>query len=420
MKMKKQLIVYLIMVIAGLLVLTLVLYSCGGTGQSLVSVEKAVPNNETGSPNVNNETHVVKIGFIGPISGLYSSEGTAARNAFQMAVDEANGSGRFPYFIELIIADDKSDDETAVAETGRILSDPSVVAVSGFWNSGPAAASIPLFIEAEVPLLIWGAIREALTNEYNVPWVTRSAPTDKQENIPLAAVVLDDLEYRDWFLVSDDSAYGEGNLEAFLRELNIRGITPRNTAVITDIDSDLDNIVRQIRSSRVGAVYCGSTSSIASLLKLRIYEAEDIDVLFCGISGIKTEDFLRIGESAAEGTLVVSPGIILEETESGRRFIEAYNARGYPDPIGAYTPYAYEAALIILNALSVCGEKPQPAEMADILYRSRTEGIMGTTTFNEIGQTTNVAAFLNVAQDGVWIPFQNSDYANGRRSFGGS
>ena len=404
---------------AGLLALTLLLCSCGVNGEPVIVVEKSSPDDHYDNSGAESEIHVVKIGFIGPISGPYSMEGTAARNAFRMAVDDANESGRFPYHIELIIADDMSDESTAIAETGRILSDPSVVAVSGFWNSGPAAAVIPMFIEAEVPLLIWGAIREALTNEFNVPWITRSAPTDKQENIPLAAVVLDDMELRNWFVVSDVSAYGQGNYDAFIRELSMRGISPLGTAMIADADTDLSAIVRRIRSSGADAVYCGSTSSIASLLKLSIHETDRIDVLFCGISGMKTEDFLKIGEEAAEGTLVVSPGVILDETEAGRRFIDKYNSRGYLDPIGTYTPYAYEAALILLNSLSVCGEKPSPAEMADTLFRSRTDGLMGITTFNEIGQTTNVAAFLTVAQDGVWIPYQNSDYANGRRSFGG-
>jgi hypothetical protein len=73
-----------------------------------------------------------------------------------------------------------------------------------------------------------------------------------------------------------------------------------------------------------------------------------------------------------------------------------------------------------LNALSVCSKEPTPVEMADAIFRSRTTGIMGTTSFNEIGQTVNVAAYLNVAQEGAWVPFQKSEYANGLRRFGGS
>ena len=367
--------------------------------------------------------HIVRIGFIGPVTGPVAAEGTAARNAFQMAIDEANNSGRFPYIIETIVIDDQSSDSMAVAGVRRILQDPLLVAASGFWNSGPAAAAIPLFKEAKVPLLIWGAISESLTSEYNVPWITRSAPTDKQENIPLAKAVLDSMGYRDWFVVSDAGSYGAGNLEGFSRELSARGITPLGVELVREDahnqPGSFDELVQKITSSGAKAVYCGSTSGIASALKRRLHEAGVTDILFCGISGIKTDEFFGIGQAAAEGTLVVSPGIIPEESAPGRRFMELYNSKGFSEPIGAYTPYAYEAALILLNSLSVCSARPTPAEAAGSIFRSRTAGIMGATSFNEIGQTVNVAAYLNVAQNGAWVPFQNSLYSTGRRSFGG-
>jgi len=293
------------------------------------------------------------------------------------------------------------------------------VAASGFWNSGPAAAAIPVFKDAQMPLLIWGAIRETLTNPDNAPWITRSAPTGKQENIPLAKMVLDDMEYKDWFVVSDTGPYGSGNFEAFIDELAARGIIPIGSEQVDEETTDLSAVVQLIKVSGAKAVYCGSIVNIASQLKRQLYEAGVTDALFCGISGMKTENFLEIGDAAAEGALAVSPGIILDESEAGRKFIEDYNAQGFSEPIGAYTPYAYEAALILLNALSACGNNPTAEAMVDAIINSETTGVMGATTFNEIGQTTNVAAYLNVIQDGEWLPYQNSDYASGARSFGG-
>jgi branched-chain amino acid transport system substrate-binding protein len=411
-KMNKKLLI----IISAFLAVILSLSACGQQRQPSVTLMEPAAYHDS---EIDEAIRIIKIGFIGPISGSVASEGTAARNAFQMAVDEANRSGRFPYYIETVIIDDKSDADTAEAGARRLVSEPGLIAVTGFWNSGPAAAAIPIFIEAEIPLLIWGAIRENLTNEYNVPWITRSAPTDKQENIPLAKTVLDEMGYRDWFVISDTSAYGAGNYEAFIRELFLRGITPLGTELVPEDTENFDGIVRRIILSGAKAVYCGSTHGIGAQLKLALYETGVTDILFCGISGMKTNEFLSIGNPAAEGTLVVSPGIILSETEIGHRFIERYNANGFSEPIAVYTPYAYEATLILLNALSVCGKEPTAAEMADAIFRSRTIGIMGTTSFNEIGQTVNVAAYLNVAQDGVWIPFQNSEYANGLRRFGG-
>ena len=402
------------------LITVLSLTACGrNQAPSITLMESSTMQADSDENKPAELPYTVKIGFIGPISGPYAAEGAAARNAFQLAIDEANNSGRFPYRIETIIVDDKSSEEAAVSGVRRILADPLVLAVSGFWNSGPAAAAIPLFIEAKIPLLIWGAIRETLTSENNVPWITRSAPTDKQENIPLARAVLDDMGYKDWFIVSDTSSYGSGNFDAFLKELSVRSITPAGTEHVQEDSRDFGELVQKIKSSGAKAVYCGSTYSIGSELKRQLYEAGVKDILFCGISGMKTDNFFRIGSSAAEGALVVSPGIILDETALGRRFIELYNSKAYSQPIGAYTPYAYEAALILLNSLSVCGSKPAPAEMAGAIFRSSTAGIMGTTAFNEIGQTVNVAAYLNVAQNGSWIPYQNSMYSKGARSFGG-
>jgi branched-chain amino acid transport system substrate-binding protein len=362
---------------------------------------------------------VVKIGFLGPITGSDAAEGAAARNAFMLAINEANKSGEFPYKIEVIEVDDQSTENVAVAGAQEIVSDSAVVVASGFWNSGPAAASIPVFKEAEIPLLIWGAIRETLTNSDNVPYITRSAPTDKQENIPLAVKVLDEMGYKDWFIVSDVGSYGDGNFNAFKAELASRGITPLGQEQVQEDTTDMNAVVQKIKASGAKAVYCGSTVAIGSQLKRQLFEAGVTDILYCGISGMKTEDFLKIGEKPAEGALIVSPGIILEDTDAGRNFIKLYNEQGYSEPIGAYTPYAYEAALILINSLRACGEKPTAAAMTDAILKSSTTGIMGTTTFDEIGQTKNVAAYLNVVQDGVWVPLEKSEYQSGKRSFGG-
>ncbi|MDR1916433.1 MAG: branched-chain amino acid ABC transporter substrate-binding protein [Synergistaceae bacterium] len=362
---------------------------------------------------------VVKIGFIGPITGSNAAEGAAARNAFTLAINEANKSGEFPFKIEIIEVDDQSTENVAVAGAQEIVSDSAVVVASGFWNSGPAAAAIPVFKDAEIPLLIWGAIRETLTNKDNVPYITRSAPTDKQENIPLAVKVLDEMGYKDWFVVSDVGSYGSGNFNAFKAELSARGITPIGEEQVPEDTIDLNSVVQKIKASGAKAVYCGSTVAIGSQLKRQLFEAGVTDVLFCGISGMKTEDFLKIGAKAAEGALVVSPGIILEDTDAGRSFIKLYNAQGYSEPIGAYTPYAYEAALILINSLRACKDNPTPAAMTKAILNSNTTGIMGTTTFNSIGQTENVAAYLNVVQDGVWVPLERSEYSRGGRSFGG-
>ena len=360
----------------------------------------------------------VSIGFLSPITGPNAAEGAAARNAFQMAIDQANESGEYPYTINLIIADDQSDASVGVAGAQKIVADDTVVAATGHWNTGVAEATIPVFKEAEIPFLIWGAIGASLTNAENYPWVTRSAPTDVQENIPLAKAVLDDMGYSKVFIISDTTSYGAGNTAAFTAELESRGLAPLGVEEVQEGTVDFRAILAKVKSAGADCVYWGGVVTEGSLLKQQMYE-EGINALFCGISGNYSDDFLKISAEAAEGALIVKPGIVLSSTEKGQKFVEDYTAAGFSEPIGAYTPYAYEAALILLQALKNCGDAPTTETMRDAIKDGSFEGIMGTTTFNEVGQTELVAAYLNVVQDGVWTVYDDSEYVSGTRSFPG-
>ena len=48
---------------------------------------------------------MVKIGFIGPLTGPNAAQGVGARNAFDLKIREANASGKFPYKIEMVALD---------------------------------------------------------------------------------------------------------------------------------------------------------------------------------------------------------------------------------------------------------------------------------------------------------------------------
>jgi len=359
---------------------------------------------------------VVKLGFLSPITGPNAAEGAAARNAFQMAIDAANASGEFPYKIELIIIDDASKPEVGAAGAQQIVADEQIVAATGHWNSGVAEATIPIFKQAEIPLLIWGAIREGLTSPENYPYITRSAPTAAQENEPLANMLIKDMGYKKWFIVSDVTSYGEANTEVFTGKIAELGGELLGTEKVQEGTVDFRPIIQKIKVSGATAVYFGGVVTEASLLKNQMDEAGMKDVLFAGISGIYSDDFLKIGAEAAEGALAIKPGVDPAKSPEGQKFLDDYAAGGFSEPVGAFTPYAYEAAMILLNALKQVGDAPTAAAMVDAVKDSETTGIMGTTTFNEFGQTNNVAAYMLVVQDGKWVSYDDSEYANGTRT----
>ena len=112
--------------------------------------------------------------------------------------------------------------------------------------------------------------------------------------------------------------------------------------------------------------------------------------------------------------IITKPGFDLDELKGGIAFKKAYEAQGYTEPMGAYGIYAYEAANIILAAIKEVGPDDKVA-IAKAIRGIKYHGILGTTTFDENGQTELAPVTKLVSQDGKWVKWENSEYASGKR-----
>ena len=363
-------------------------------------------------------TDTVRLGFIGPITGADAAEGIAARNAFMLAIDQINESAELPFTIEVVPVDSQSSSRIALMGVEKLLADELMVAVVGFWNAEAAAAAIPKFIEHEVPLIIWGAVAEQLTQYEYLPWVLRTIPSIAQESAYLSNFVVDELGFEDWFLVADSSLDGESALAAFKYELLARDLEPLGIALVSEDDLDLSLLVQEIQASGARAVFSGANANLTALIQAEFAELTLNNIFFCTISTIRNDNYLYLAGEAAEGLLFAMPGLILAEEQAGRQFLTEYTVRNLDEPIASFTPYAYEAALIIFAALRTLDEVT-PQALAEQILVGEAWGLMGRTTFDENGQTTNAVFHLQVVQDGRWMVYKYSEYYSGERRFGG-
>ncbi|MEW6242923.1 MAG: branched-chain amino acid ABC transporter substrate-binding protein [Bacillota bacterium] len=357
---------------------------------------------------------VVKIGFIGPLTGPNAYQGTGARNAFNLAIKLANESGQFPFKIEVIEMDDASTPATGVSAALKITSDPDVVAASGHWNSPVAEATIPVFKQAGIPFVIWGAISPTLTTAENYPIVTRVCPTSVQENIPLANFAIDQMGLKKWVIISDTSVYGKNNTAAWKDEVGKRaGAEILSVDEIQVGQTDFRPILTKIKSLNPDAVYFGGVVMEGALIKQQMAEL-GITVPMAAISGIGSEKYIEVAGANAEGTISSKPGKSIDKLPGGAQFVAEYEKAGFKEPFGVYGPYAYDAAGIILAALKQVG--PDRDKLIDAIAKIEYSGLLGTTKFNSVGQTTNAIATILVVQDGKWVPWDDSEYATGKRT----
>ncbi len=359
------------------------------------------------------QARVVKIGFIGPVTGPNAAQGTGARNAFDLAVRQANASGKYPYKFEAVALDDASDPATGVAAALRLVSDPAIAAATGHWNSGVALATIHTFHTYRIPFIVWGAIHPDITGFYKYPGVNRVAPTAVQENIPFADWVINELGYKSYSIISDKTSYGELCTQVFTAEGEKRGAKILSTDMVSVGTTDFRPILTRVKGINPEAIYFGGQVTEGALVRDQMAKV-GLNKLFGGISGIMDVKYIEVAGPSAEGTLTIKPGKPIEKYAGGTQFVQAYQAAGYREPFGAYGPNAYDSAGILIEAIGKLGPDDKAALMKYI-RGIKYQGLLGETTFDETGQTKNIVVSRYVAQDGKWVPWEESDYAKGQK-----
>lgn len=355
---------------------------------------------------------VVKLGFIGPFSGGSAYEGLGAKNCFDLAVKQANASGKYKYKYEVIFLDDESTPATGVGAALKLTSDPKVIAASGHWNSPVAFATIHIFNRFKTPFMIWACMHPNLTKQ-GYPEITRISSTLDVENRDLAAFVVGKLGYKRWSIISDPTVYGLANAENFGEAVkNNRGeVVSYDFAPVGT--QDFRPILTKIKELNPDAIYSGNVVMEGALIKVQMKKL-GMDFLYAANSGLYPKKFFEVTKDASEATIVTKPGIAMEKLEAWEPFKKAYDEQGYKEPAGWYSLYAYDAANILMNAIEKVG--PDREKVTQEIRATKYAGLTGEVTFNEDGQNVHTGNVIYVAQDGDWKIWEDSGYSTGERN----
>lgn len=356
---------------------------------------------------------VVKIGFIGPLTGPNAALGLGARNSADLAVRHANASGNLPYQFQLVVVDDASDPSTGVAVATKLCTVENVAAATTHFNSPVALATIHVFHRYKVPQVMWGTIHPDITNKHNFPEVTRICATSTVEHAELMDFVVKKRGYQRWSVLYDTTSYGMSCFDAAKKALQANGATILSEDGVPVGTQDFRPVLSRIKSLSPGpqAIYYGGVVTEAALLRLQMAELGINDVLFTGVTGFDSDTFNKTAGNAAEGTLIVGKKAIGDDSE----FVKEYKKAGYKEYYEASGPFAYDSANLIIAAIVKAGPTDK-ALLAKTIRGIDFNGVLGPTRFDEFGQTKTGGLTLKISQAGKWVPWDGSDYSRGARA----
>jgi ABC-type branched-subunit amino acid transport system substrate-binding protein len=365
----------------------------------------------------------LKIGVDAPLTGVQSSNGAEMRDGAQVAVEYANDHGGVEiegkrYSLELVVLDDAANDipdpAQGLSNISSLIEDPDVVAMIGPFDAEVAIAEMPVLNNAGMAHIGVGSTNEALTKpEYGSATDLRPTgkityfrvtPTNDIQGSAAADYMHDvfkSISINKVYVLDDGGDYGKNLADRMEAEFKDRGGGVVGRESVTAETTDLSGVVTRVAGAQPDAVYIGGTTgNNLGLVRKQMVEA-GLDIPFMGADDIVNDEFLNQAGDAANGTYATMLGANPVALETAKEFVDYYQSRFNTEP-GMYSAQAYEAASIIVDAMRRAGSSDRETVRDAIAATTDYSGILGSTAFDDNGDTTYRWVSIYQVQGGQW------------------
>ena len=350
---------------------------------------------------------VVKIGFLTPLTGGNAGLGVGMKNSAELAVKQANESGKYPYKFELVVADDASDPSTAVSAANKLIADKNIIAVAGHFNSTCALATAPVFHKNGCPLVVAAAIHPGITaNGYKE--ITRVMTPSNVQGIVSGKQAASEFNVKTICLINDRTDYGKTNASLFAENAEKQGAKVLSNDGISIGQQDFNAVLTNIKQKNPDCIYFGGMATEAALIRRQMADLK-IPALFVANSGIIADTFIKIAGPASEGCIAWNTGKPLADLPGGLKFSEDYKKAKFAEPHENVGPFGYEAVALIIDTVAKTKITKDRMKFADALRKADFTGILGKTTFDKNGDTTNDMIVTYVVENGKWVDLKKAN-----------
>jgi branched-chain amino acid transport system substrate-binding protein len=320
----------------------------------------------------------IALGSIFPVTGTNSAYGGGHQQAFNLAVEEINGSGGVLGGREItpVNRDTEGSPSRAAQKFRTMINQEGVVGLVGPYSSGIGTTLAPIARDNQVMEVSNGntspALATAGVNESNgVKYYGRTSPNDVQQALVMARVLNQTLEAETASFLFVDNPYGQGLAEAASESfdgetLNMVGYSQQTSDYTSTLDSVFDG-----NPDAVGAVmYPGGGRTILQQWNQGGYGGD-----WVGAEAILSPQLLSDLSDIVEGMYITSP-----QTANSETFQQNMGGMGN---ITQFAPHAYDATYLMGLAMERAGEASGTGIAENIRPVSRSNGDETTVSVAE-------------------------------------
>jgi branched-chain amino acid transport system substrate-binding protein len=370
--------------------LALVAAACGGdeTGGSTITPPKAgalgAVTLKAGEP--------LKIAAIEAISGDVASLGTDQITGIQIAMDDLGGSFE-GHKLELVGPyDDLCKAEGGTTSAQRVVADKQIVGVIGTSCSGAAVPAMEILSEAGFLMISGSNTSPILTSAGGVegsahkPGYFRTAHNDEIQGRAAATFAYQRLGARKAATINDGDPYTQGLTAGFEAPFKQFGGEIVVSTAINKGDTDMKPVLTEIAAAGADLIFFPIFQPEGDFVVKQSKQVDGLEeTALMGADGLLSDTYMVIPEvhdtppgpsGTARGMYFSGPNP--PAGSAYNEFVTKYKAKAGKDPIQAFHAHAYDAYMVLIEAIKKVAVKPGDGSL--FIDRQKLRDAVAATT----------------------------------------
>lgn len=356
----------------------------------------------------------IKIGVIASSTGPTAVVGIPQKNTVALLPTEIGGQK-----VEYIVLDDASDPTNAVTGVKKLISESKVDALIGPTTTPAALAMLDFVAESRIPLVTTvGSSAVILPLDDKKRWVFKTTQNDDL----IAAALIDHMTaagVKTLGFIGFNDPYGENWFKVFSAMAEKAGLKMVASERYNRTDQSVTGQALKVITAKPDAVLVAATGGPAVLPQTSLQEKGYKGRIY-QTHGVATNDFIRIGGKAVEGTLMAGGPMLVAADLAGNNpikavaqgYIKAYEGKYGVGTMSTFGANTYDAGLLLQKAIPTALKKAKPGTvefreaLRDALEQSKevvgAQGVFNMNAQNHNGMDQRARVMMTV-KDGRWM-----------------
>ena len=356
----------------------------------------------------------IRIGVIASSTGPTAVVGIPQKNTVALLPTEIGGQK-----VEYLVLDDASDPTNAVTNVKKLISENKVDALIGPTTTPAALAMLDFVAESRVPLVTTvGSSAIILPLDDKRRWVFKTTQNDDL----IAGALIEHMTAtgtKTVGFIGFNDPYGENWFKVFSAMAEKAGLKMLASERFNRTDQSVTGQALKVMTSKPDAVLIAATGGPAVLPQITLQEKGYKGRIY-QTHGVATNDFIRIGGKAVEGTLMAGGPMLVAADLAGNNpikavaqgYVKAYEGKYGAGTMSTFGANTYDAGLLLQKAIPAALKKAKPGSpefrdaLRDALEQSKevvgAQGVFTMSAQNHNGMDQRARVMMTV-KDGKWV-----------------